>query len=77
LSVPRDATPFRREDKGYAAYVFMYKENTQENRERVQKAVKELKAILKEGQPNLTDSQNLGYSNLGMLAFFRCLRTTY
>jgi hypothetical protein len=73
LSVPRDATPFRRDDKGYAAYMFMYKENTEENREKVQKAVNELKAIWKAGQPNLTGPQNLGYSNLGRPVFFQCV----
>jgi hypothetical protein len=72
LSVPHDATPFRREDKGYAAYVFMYKENTQKNRERVQEAATDLKAILKAGQPSLTDSQHLGYPNFGMPVSFQC-----
>jgi hypothetical protein len=73
LSDPRDATPFRRDDKGYAAYIFMYKENTQKDSERVREAVNDLKAILKAGQPNFTDSQHLGYSNLGMPVFFPCV----
>ena len=47
MSVPRDATPFRRDENGFAGYMFMYKENTEENAEKVRNAAKELKAIWK------------------------------